>query len=651
MIVLQGGAALGFIAIFFLFIFTFASLSRTLENRTAFAYAALIASYGYSLGVASFLFFSIPWYFLNAAIVLVGIALFFWPSNRRFTVDSVQIIWRFFARNTIACLSVALALTVHLIANLIKPVLDIDGQLYHGPILANLIHENSLWGWFMPTQYMAYTDLTMAGNVNLATIAGSAALDDAAQMPYFLVLIVLVTWILLKRFQSILLSTSLAILISTAPVIWLQPRVLYVDLAYGVAVLSGIFLFATIKQASSWDYLTMGIAIGAVVGTKPAGLATGGLLLLLFAVKQAISKVIRLNRESFQRVFLLLAMVAMGFVFYLRNLFEFGNPVFPVKTALGTIQFPGLVDIGTVAQDQGSKGFISPERLWIYTESILTGVVQGVTKPDYDPRVGGFGYIPVAIVAVALLTIILELARGLSSKNTFGYSSDLLKTQGLIFLASILTIVIQPSSGDSRYVIGPTVAILTMVLLFTLKIWLPPTVAIVLSAVTLALAFAQIRWTETHAFPGLRVILAGISDGGISAAPTPANPWREGSFIPDLPLNLQNKCLTIGLQTHGGVSTGGMTGNSKFSTLSYSLYGDSLCNKLIPFYLSESTIAPTTLVNRLDSADILFLDETTQSEVLEHLGDSSRCFLPVGKIPIDSNFSEGQIVYRNSCLH
>ncbi|BDZ45894.1 hypothetical protein [Naasia aerilata] len=304
----------------------------------ALLYAAMVAVNGYALVLLGAMLLGIPWQSANLILALAaGVSLASAPLRsrlRRASADIAPIL----RRNWGAIAIVGALVLVQGVAAALAPELSIDGQLYHGPTLAQLVQQGTLWGWDAPNQYLFYTDLTMVSGLNLATFTGAAVFDNGIQIPHLVLLMLAINAALRTRFARSWIRMALAALLVTAPVVWMQPRILYVDVAYAGALVALVVMIATVRHTRSLDFVVAGIAGVSIVAMKPAGILTGALLLVAYA---AVA-VWRLRRDG-ARVLPTLGRILAAFVpaavlasgFYLRNFVVFGNPVYPVKTKVG----------------------------------------------------------------------------------------------------------------------------------------------------------------------------------------------------------------------------------------------------------------------------------------------------------------------------
>jgi hypothetical protein len=615
-------------------------------------YGGIVAVYGYALVVSFFSLLAVPWqatnFFLAGALT---ISLAF-GATRRAIAEGLGPLY-LAVRTSWAAISIfASIVALHLLVAAMESELSIDGQLYHGPTLANIVQSGSLWGWSAPNQYLYYTDLTMAGGVNLATFTGPTQFDNAIQIPHLLLLIFIINWALSHRFTSSFLRVSLAALIASAPVIWLQPRILYVDLAYGVAVAASIFFVVFVREFRRFDVVVAGILVGAVFATKPAGILTGLILLSVLAL------VVFLRRRAMSRwrsTFVVMVVgiglpLLMAMSFYIRNMIQFGNPVYPIQAKFGPILLPGILDLSVFTSGERGNGLIDPGRLISYAGSIGSGMLHGVTKLDYDPRVGGFGLVPLFVLALTLaligVQIVLRMRARTASRGTSWLQHG--KAQCAIVALAGIILLVQPSTFDARYVVGPTVVLLTAALL-TSAIALPTVLQLLAGGIALSIALGQVVWTERTMYPGIKVAIDLIQGPAIWQPNTPGNPRGHGLQVAWLPDNPE-RCVSIALQTSGGLTPVGMAERSFLATLSYGLYGAEFCNRVLPITLNrDGSGDPAQDTAAVIGADYLVLYAGDVPAWEKDFPALARCLSEVDSIEGTDQYPQAVVVFHSAC--
>lgn len=617
--------------------------SRSHGLSRGLVYGGVAAVFGYSLVIAFLTLVGIPWQVANVAFTIgVALAAVLAPV-RALVADELPHALRVLRSNWAPVAILGGVLFGALVIAALEGEPSIDGQLYHGPVLANIVETGSLWGWLATNQYVFYTDLTMAGGVNLATFAGDARFDNAIQVPHLLLLVFTIAWALGRRFTSTFARVAIGTLIVASPVIWLQPRILYVDLAYGTAVAVVILMIALVREFRALDIVIAGIALSAVFATKPTGILTGLILLV------ALVAVVAFRRRGTGSYLSTIGFIAaglgpalvMGTSFYVRNLVQFSNPVYPIAAKYGPINFPGIIDLSIFASGERGNGFVDPARWISYAASIGSGVVNGVTKLDYDPRAGGYGHVPLVIAVIVVALLVMQVVQ---RRRSNGSGSPILahwKPQVVMIALAAVILLVQPATFDTRYVIGPTVALLTALLLVDV---FPVATGIQVVAGVLAIAFAggQIIWTERHMFPGLKSAIDVMQGPAEWQANTPAHPGRQGLQV----AWMSDDCVAIALQTNGGVTSSGMSEASYLGTLPYGLYGDALCNRVLPITIDDD-VDDAAAINGAEYVVLYEDDVRAWKKEYPVLAD---CLTAVYEIEGSETYPEDETVFRNACV-
>lgn len=628
------------------FLLTYLMLSPTRGRSVSLLYAAVVSVFGYALMLSACAAMGLPWQFTNGLLLAVVLLI---ASTRtvRASIARTPAAFGTWARAAAPAAAIVLAmLGIQTLAVVLTPELSIDGQLYHGPILAQLLEHGTLWGWDAPNQYMFYTDLTMVGGVNLAAFTGRTIFDNGLQIPHLFILLLAVNVLLRRRFARAWVRLAFAAMIVSAPVIWLQPRILYVDVAYAAAVATVMVMIVATKRVRFSEMVVAGVGVAAILATKPAGILTSGLLVVVWILVASIRRIIggiSWRRALWPALIGAAAPMLCGLAFYARNLIAFGNPVYPVKFRIGPVELNGVIDFAVFASGDRGSGFVDVGRVPLYAGSLLEGVMHGVTKPDYDPRAGGFGYMPLAVLGVACVVLALQLVVWLLRRQRISWSSWPWRMQVGVLTLVLAVIVIQPSSFDTRYVIGPTVVMMAGVLLSS------PVgvraVDIVGGILALVLASAQVVWTETNTYPGLTVAKQLRTLSMQSQPPTPGNPWGRGAAVSWLPAD---RCVNIALETHGGVKEWGNAEQTALSAMPYALYGEHLCNSVAPVEESAMNAGGTT-ADPVPTADYLVIYEGTESRWRERYPALAGCWNEIAQIPAGGMFAVGSAVLANEC--
>lgn len=613
----------------------------------------IITIQGVALVNSATMFFGINWQFFNFLLASVTLLLIAFPEKRQHSVNGLKQIGSSIASNLFPSLLILTLVLFTVLVAAVSPELSIDGQLYHGPILASIIESGTLWNWDAVNQYFYYTDLTASGGVNFATITGETLFDNGIQIPHLLIITLVIVWALGKRFKSLYLRLSLAFLIISAPVIWLQPRILYVDLAYGTAVAASILFIVFLDSPRGPEVLTLGISLGAVIASKPAGLLTGGALLLI-ALAVHLYRNFQTRTLSRSIVFLIIPS-ALGVSFYLRNFVAFSNPLYPVKIDFGPIHFPGIIDLSVFTSGNRGNGLLDVSRLYNFAHNLVHGSKFGVEKLDYDPREGGFGYVPLALLIIGIIGLISTYvfrSKDVHTNFTKNFGSVFIAQVSLVAITSVV-LILQPSTFDSRYVIGPYIVIAVTVLITKISSSVPKFIELALGTLALVLALVQILWTETNMYPGLSLIKSLRTAQAVSQPSTPGNIWGKAENLAWLPNN--SECLQISIQSQGGLTSSGMSEVSQLATLPYALYGEQLCNTVIPLIFNPSPeqinaeYSSSALTTNVFSSDFALVNNSSVDYWKSQFPQVADCFVAVQQLSGNDQYPESVTVFKNVC--
>jgi hypothetical protein len=458
---------------------------------------------------------------------------------------------------------------IQILVNTFKQESSIDGLLYHGPTLGNLVSGKSIWNFDAINQYEYYTDLAMVGAINFVGLTEVARFDDAVQVPYMIVFAAAVSTLLSNKVKNSALRYSLAALILASPVVWLQPRIQYVDLAYASSILAAVALFFASKSRSNLVYFAIGTAVAAVIAIKPTGLIIGIVFALVSLIY--ILRTEEPHKSKFLYGAVLLLPVLTGTLFYFRNILEFGNPLYPVAVKAGPLQLPGPIDIAAFTSRGGTEsGLFDLSRFVSFVSSVVDGAVNGVTKLDYDPRSGGFSYISWTVPVLA----ILAFSALLLNKRRNERVTQSLQLSLCLLVSAILILGFQPGASDSRYVIAP------YALIFCAAILAMPVIPIqnFVTATVILATGVSIYWNENNLYMGIKSVTPQLASNVVSLWPGGAPPTLDpGPGFDWLP---NNECVQISIQSEGGVKGGGMAELTYQNTLSYGYFGNQLCNDL-----------------------------------------------------------------------
>ncbi len=456
---------------------------------------------------------------------------------------------------------------IHFVVGALKPEVSYDGLLYHGPALAQMIGKDSLFNWNPISQYSFFPDLAMVAAIPLSQISNSLRFDDIVQVQSYVLCVALGYCFLRHRVINVFLRFAIPLCASSATVVWMQARIMYNDLFFSSALLSTVYMVLVAKKSTYMHWFATFISIAALLSSKPAGLLPTLTLGTILLVKIIISK------SDFSLMALIpsyLISLVVGSIFYFRNLVEFGNPFYPVKFTILGYKLDGLIESSVFRDHPDSAGFqLILHRLIDFSVNLLAGMMNGISKYDYDPRKGGFGYIPWIVLTVVVVHSFERFWKKGTSRKIFKIREDF-----LLIICSILILVLQPNTLEPRYVI----ASYFLFIFIAFRLFPVERFAFPLAFLLIAITFLQVGWNEVRIFTGMNSMF--IQSSGL---PDQWKPSTSGSIFGtgDGFAYLQNqKCNLITIQTEGGVGASGMKESSRINALSYGVYGPQLCNQL-----------------------------------------------------------------------
>ena len=617
-------------------------IANRVKRRSAasFGQAALIAGssvfFGSHLMIAWGLFLSLPIWSTQLVLVVCALA----AGGLGFRQLRVDLGFRHVFASKRFWGFLGILIVPHALAVTIKAESSVDGLLYHGPVLANMLQRGSLWAWSEPNGYIYYTDLSMVQAAIQARLTPFPIFEDGAQIGYFalLILAILAT---VRLFTGLKPIHYIAIaLMLTAPVIWLQPRMLYVDVAFGASIV--VFVVLTIAQivrptGSKWEIVALGMSLGSVMAVKPVGLVASTVLAFSYLFLWAVSRrtgFISGPRVKLWRVFAVLTGSLLGLVFYARNWIQFGNPIFPVSLQLLGFSLPGEIVFDSFLEGSLQENYLT--RVGAFFSGLSDGALFGPEKADYDPRGGGFGFSVwiLLMIAVALLYALSKKGQGRSGVIPH------LQQRGIwsafLIVVSLILVAVQPDSGNSRYVIASFVLIsLAGVIWIDL---LGQKIQFVASVVFTVLVSVNIFSSEVRFHGGLGSILYVMSVSQPYQPSGPGNPRGVGDEFSWL---TQGTSQNIYVESEGGLGPSGMIESTRIMQQSYPLYGHCLCNDV---QFSQGRLGNEKLGELLSQArkfDFILLLGDTHETVSKEIESHYKLYVVE---PIEGYFPLGYVV-------
>ncbi len=311
-----------------------------------------------------------------------------------------------------------------------------DALGYHLPIVHTIVETG--WNAAVPGHDAYVNTYPRAIELFMAWwrfVSPDDALLDLAQAPFALVgATAVAAWsrrLGASPARSVLFGATFAVL----PVVYLQMATNYVDIAFAALFLSATYLaFAP----PSWPItVAAGLTFAAYVATKPSGPASLALVMTTLALRVR-------TRDQAQKLAGIAALALLGMGSYFDNFLTYGNPIWPVRVALGPFSLPGSETMGELVQ----AGMPDALRGLSPMARILASWTTVLAPYNFDMRLGGFG--PVfAFVLLPLAPVVVLRARRVDARAWMA----------VVVIAPLVT----PGAFWARYTIATAGALLAVV--------------------------------------------------------------------------------------------------------------------------------------------------------------------------------------------
>lgn len=332
---------------------------------------------------------------------------------------------------------VAVLLVVKL---LLYPTLDYDSLNYHLPVMARWYNTHSLvmekWhreAFLYFPEYYPY-DWEVLGTLFILPAREAFAVMLPNIMAWSL--LGLSIFSITKRLgvpSTYALTGS--VLVLTTPLAINLLFTLHVDLAFGAFFLAALAcllaFYGTHKRAAA---LACGIALALAIGTKTTGIIYAALLFMAGAVtlKWPWAQLIRARRvAALFTVITGVSAMLIGGGWYIRNWLEMGNPLYPIRLALGNVTvFPGVIAPGDMTRT--TLGGIFDVQRGEHWAVVLTALQSEL------------GWTGLALVGLGVVGIIAALF----GRRSMAHSSQTMLIVLLTGLGLVLYVT-SPFSGDN----------------------------------------------------------------------------------------------------------------------------------------------------------------------------------------------------------
>ena len=264
-----------------------------------------------------------------------------------------------------------------------------DALGYHLPVVYDALDSG---GFRHVPSHIPYVNVYPRGGERLFAWVRLLLADDGwidlAQLPAAFGAVVITATLARRAGASVGLALACASMWLAVPAVALQIPTNYVDVYFACWLLAAAYLATGVLDLRRATLF--GVALALLLSCKAVALVPAAVCGGVYVWRS-----VRLGRPAFALVAAAFAMI--GTPAYWRNIFRFGNPVWPVEVVIGPLRFPGTDAVGPMYV-QGLKPSIAS------LPAPLRFVVSLVSEPTrylYDMRLGGFGPV-VQILMVAL---------------------------------------------------------------------------------------------------------------------------------------------------------------------------------------------------------------------------------------------------------
>jgi hypothetical protein len=524
-----------------------------------------LSTFGMAIVIQTALFMNINLNLISLSVVIV--TCFYFGSNSNEVIEFIKKFFNALRKNLGSSSIISVIIFYLYMYSAISKMSNIDGLLYHGPLLAN-ISQNRFWNLQLINQYSYYPNIGINSSLNLIKSTGSVIFDDSVSIPFFLIIIISLVSII-KHFTNLSLfsTTLLSCLVVSSPVLWMQNKVLGSDLAMAAGVISFIALFVLKREMNKFEFICSATIIGFIVGARPNGMIYGIIFFMLIIIKyRTESKRIKYELILWNSIGLLL-----GGLGILRNIILFKNPFYPASFSIMGYQLNGPLDIGIYKDYNGQEySFVDLRRIWDFFRSITYGTLNGLEKMDYDPRETGFSRVVLQVLILALLLILINTVKNIVKVRDKRNGIEQKKVAGVILILigfAFILLVFQKNSSDSRYTISAYLILcLSIIILLLNTIRLDKMSELII----LIILMQNIIFNERNIYPqGFTEMPTKINSGNL----TSGYEWLDQS----------DDCKKIAIQTSGGLAEYGIQETATLNILYYPYFGNKLCNQIFAF--------------------------------------------------------------------
>jgi hypothetical protein len=438
-----------------------------------------------------------------------------------------------------------------LLAASLKPVMAVDALLYHGGTVALLTQNGSLWGWDAISAYSFYADLVSLQAAQFFAIRLDTNWLDFVQ-PFYLFFLGALVYSWLRRSTTPVLALGITTVLLATPAIYAQARFFYVDVAFAALLVGAAFAGARWSRTLDRRLLIVALALlGVSASVKPSGIV---LIVPALIIASAVATFHRRLTSSLVAVLPLFFCLAP---FYIRNLVEQHNPVYPLqlpgplKALPSTIRVQDLYAGLVPAPLEGLPGPVAfAANLWI-------SATDGSQVLNYDVRLGGFGY-----GAAILLALLAAAAAVALKRKTF--------PRRCIppLLIALILIALQTEAWYPRYSIAAFSLLLVVGGIGTCALRGKRVFITALGIALCVTSACMMIYTEAHMLGGVREIKTWSANPSYNHGIHGWNPSYDLAYEWTDQLPCGSVVLIPEDQLKGGL----------YGAYNFGLYGDHLCN-------------------------------------------------------------------------
>jgi hypothetical protein len=490
---------------------------------------------------------------ITTLVVIVGLATTYRTSGRG-GLSLARLNSRKIAARDYVSLAIIGSISLYqLTAAARKPVMAVDGLLYHGGTVALLIQNGSLWDWKPVSAYSFYPDLIALQAAQLFSVHLDTNWIDLVQPFYFFVLGTMVyAW--LRRSTIPIFALGMTILLLGTPAIYAQTRFFYVDVAFAAIIVGAVLTGIQWSRSLDIRLLIVSLALlGASASVKPSGI-------VLLAPALVIVMVIALrHRRLTASLVAAVPFMLCSAPFYIRNLVDKHNPVYPLQLPGPLKILPSEIRVAELYAGlvpAPLEGLPSP---LAFAANLWISAVSGSQVLNYDVRLGGFGYGAAALLALGSAVTIVALRRRKLPRLCIPP-----------FLIAVILIVLQTEAWYPRYSIAAYTLLIVAVGLGACTLRPRRKISTALGFSLCVLGASMMFYLEGNMLGGIRDVQSWKNNATYNQGVYGWNPAYGDAYgwVSKAPCN--SRVLIPESQLRGGL----------YGAYNFGLYGDDLCNSV-----------------------------------------------------------------------